>query len=433
MDGSFEMSNVSDGSRSRRVGHLPGPQWGPPLLARRDEESSASKRNVLREEPESVTRTREVLWQWCKLLENAAASEIMVNVCLPWMLCESVDGARQAPSDLSIGVLVLTLNLGGSFLEGVFKSTGLLSRALRQTSFSHQLVYISSRSFCDGFLNVVTSFPDVAVSACSISMATGNRSLGCLFCSLHLMAGVLCYRWGRLVGWRYVLTRWSSVVQFCRWWPLFMRSFILVVPPLVLIVPNLSGRSVPLDLTSPQSSGVEFQMVYDDVAVSLPPPLVGLFVGMCMSFFGAAAACLCCERCAEHKKSAARFLTNLTATVLMLLVQEVRPDSDVTSFILLKFTTSFCGALSTFSGAVSDVGDAYFGASPKERSPSGGWLPSLRCTINFIGHWCLMVVVMSFSFSSKMEEQVEPILLRQHKRHHFALEQEPTAWHLLVT
>lgn len=416
---------------------------------------------------------RERLLFWRAVLENAAASEVAVNVILPCFVCSRSDsGTWRAPSEAMLGGIVFALNLVGCFLEGFCKSTKLLSQTLRHTQAAHAVVFVASQGFSEGFLNVLTSFPDIAGSGGTIAVMSDSTSLGVGYCLSQVVGGILLYHWGRRTGWRSAQRHWGVVVRACRIWPLVTRGLVVIAFGLTLWLgppaaagevggslrssppPSLSSRrwsgvkppsiaervggALPLDLSEPDvmlSIGGT-RIVYDEFVFTFPPLALGLAVGVFMSFTGAAVAAVFCSMFfAERDRPAARLITNFAATGLTLWAQQSRSSGDALdrSFVLLKFATSFCGALSAFSGTIGDVTDAYMGSASEENTldralRAKGWLPWVSAAQNLLAHTALTLVVMWLSMSSVLE--VQPIVLQSDSGfQHWVRETEATPWH----
>lgn len=374
---------------------------------------------------------------WRLLVENAAASEVTVNVLLPWCLCEFHENSFRHLSETFLSFVVLALNLLGAFAEGFCKSTRLLSQPLRHSKPVHQLVFLTSQGFADGFLNVLTSFPDIAGSAATLALTYESLMLGTLYCVASMTLGVACYIWGRAAGRDAVKLSFRSVVTCCTVWPSFAR--LLVFGALALaFFPR--GHAVPLDLTQPELAGVEdVRFVYDEYAINwkLPPMVLGLSVGMFMSASGAACAAIFCDVLFEERaRPTARFLTNLVSTALVLAVRQVvLPDDAVkVSFIFVKFSASFCGALSAFSGTVGDVADLWLGSAQRESALQGerrGWLPRLTSLQNFLMHLGFLLLVMALNVRWADDVKPPPIVLQMRGRSRGWIRERPfSRWHV---
>jgi len=129
------------------------------------------------------TDQEELLAFWVSICENAAASEVAVNLFLPYFLCDVHSGELRPPSDFILNTLVLLLNLVSAYLEGFTKSARLLTQPMRKSRANHQLVFILSHGFSIGFLNVSSSFPDVGGGGSDIALATGSVLAGTFFCA----------------------------------------------------------------------------------------------------------------------------------------------------------------------------------------------------------------------------------------------------------
>lgn len=402
-------------------------------------------------------------WFWRSVIENAAASEVAVNVLLPFCVCARSKGRWRPPSDQLLGVLVLMLNLVGTFLEGFCKSTRLLSQTARRARASHQLVFISSQGMSEGFLNVLTSFPDIAESGSAIALSTQSMLLGVGYSALHMVGGLLCYRVGRAFGWRCAQRYWGAVILFCEVWPrigqalvLFAFGLLLLSGPLVAeaganavssTAPPGSGL-LPLDLTEPGLQGIGgARFVLDEVVFEVPPLALGLAVGVFMSASGAVIASVFVTALFdERQRPTARLLVNFLATAIVLLIPFLQPAdaSGPWSFLLTKFGTSFCGAISAFSGTLGDVNDAYLGSASEDSTlDSGGfaelkskpagqrpWLPFITGAQNLFAHWALVLVIMVSNFYQDAQEQQPPIILRLKGSANWIRVQEAPSWHV---
>mmetsp|Transcript_118793 Transcript_118793/g.378921 ORF Transcript_118793/g.378921 Transcript_118793/m.378921 type:complete len:472 (-) Transcript_118793:62-1477(-) len=409
--------------------------------------------------------SRERLQFWRSVLENAAASEVAVNVCLPCFVCAHRAGVWEAPSEAVLSSIVLVLNLVGCFLEGFFKSTRLLSQTMRRSQVANQLVFITSQGVSEGFLNVLTSFPDISGSAATVALSQGTVR-GVLYCIAQLLGGIAVYRLGRDVGWSCAQRHWPAVLRFCGFWPIFCRGLVLVsflamvvlgpgssAPPargggavgLAGVEASPGGASsspstLPLDLHAPHLQGLaNVRIVYDEYTFTVPPLALGLLVGIAMSASGAVVATLFCSVLfPESSRPFARFATNLAATVLTLLAQARVDPSDWRSFVVFKFATSFCGALSAFSGTVGDIVDAYWGSAAEETSvdrvmAKKGWLPLISAAQNLFAHLSLTLVVMFITMASDaVPREIFAVGAASTQLRPWIREQESFPWHLDV-
>lgn len=387
----------------------------------------------------SVPVAQERRWLWQSMVESAAASEAAINLFLPFCVCQrTASGSWTPPSAAILCSVVLALNLIGSFFEGFVKSTRLLTQTLRDTRAAHQLVFVTSQSVSSGFLNVVTSFPDIAESGSSVFLGTDSFSLCGLYCAAHMIGGMACYQIGRVAGWRCVQKHWSMTVRACRFWPVLNRSIVFAAVVLVTFRrPERGMGSLPLDLTQPGHPGIgDIRLSYsgDASSLTLPAAIAGLAVGIFMSASGAVTAALLVDVvCRTQARPAARLIANFAATLLVLFVPGGDGDG---SFVSLKFATSFCGALSAFSGTVGDVtetsfgteeensfGNGLFGGSsiPKggghNRSDADGqWhLPYVSAAQNIVAHTGLLLFAIFWDLRDEpAKAPLPPIIIHQH-------------------
>jgi len=307
---------------------------------------------------------------WLSVCENGAASEVVVNLWLPWFLSDVRGGVLHAPSDFAVNSAVLVLNLASAWMEGFSKSTRLLTQCLRRSRTAHQAVFVLAHGFSLGFLNVSSSFPDVGGGASDAALAVGSSVPGLLYILANLLGSLWFYKLGRSAGWRAVQRHWSGVLAFCRVWPFVVRGSLLASFVFVFVGPGSMGHDVPLDLGDPDIGGIEsVRLVYDEYVIHLPAQPLGLAFGIAMSILGCVAAAACSEFWpAEQQRSAARLAANFTSTAMVLIVQQMQTFWDPPSFMLMKFGSSFCGAFSAFSSTMGDIFDEVFGA-PEELTP----------------------------------------------------------------
>eukprot|EP00929_Paragymnodinium_shiwhaense_P031745 TRINITY_DN17718_c0_g1_i4.p1 TRINITY_DN17718_c0_g1~~TRINITY_DN17718_c0_g1_i4.p1 ORF type:complete len:379 (-),score=82.43 TRINITY_DN17718_c0_g1_i4:448-1584(-) len=254
-------------------------------------------------------------WLWRATIESAAGAEVFVNVCLPLLVCDrdAASGSFRPPSARFLCMLVLLFNFSGAFMEGFCKSARLLCQAGRRTKASQQLVFVMSHALAGGFLNVLTSFPDIAENGNDVIAATGSYTLGALFCLFHLVGGLALYRCGCLAGWQWTQRHWPDVVAVCAAVTWAFRGLLVMVVTLILW-PSLSslcgivnedalleGVAVPLDVSWPDHPGVESLRLAAGTRrtswlnAMLPAPLIGLGIGVFMSGAGAIAAAVFVE------------------------------------------------------------------------------------------------------------------------------------------
>jgi len=348
---------------------------------------------------------------WLSVCENGAASEVVVNLFLPWALSSVRAGVLHAPSDFTVNVAVLLLNLVSAYLEGWSKSARLLTQNLRRSRASHQMVFVLSYGISLGFLNVSSSFPDVGGGASDAALAMGSSVFGHLYIFANMLGSVLLYRAGRADGWRAVQARWNSVLVFCRVWPLLIRLTLVASFLFISIGPWSMGHDVPLDLGDPDVGGIDnVRLTYDEYVIHLPGQALGLAFGIVMSTLGCVAAVLCSEVWeGERRRCFARLVANFASTLVVLALQHIQYVSESPSFVLMKFGSSFCGAFSAFSGTIGDVYDDYFGAPDEDGAfdeiggggctfqNAGRWrgfTDALTGFQNFLFHWLMTVAIM---------------------------------------
>lgn len=378
---------------------------------------------------------QEVLAFWISICENAAASEVVVNLFLPYVLCDVRSGELHAPSDFVLNSLVLILNFASAYLEGFTKSTRLLTQSMRKTRSTYQLVFVLSHGFSIGFLNVSSSFPDVGGGGSDVALGTGSIMAGSMFVLLNMIGSIVLYKVGRTAGWRCMKNRWKEIVRFTLIWPTIVRVCILASFVLVILGPPCLGHDLPLDLGDPEMGGIEdVRFIYDGYMINLPRQPLGLAFGILMSTLGCIAATLLCDIWLEDQhRPAARLVANFLSTVVILVVQYWQNSGDQIGFMLMKFSSSFCGALSAFSSTIGDVYDECFGVAEEEssydkpiRGPKPARAPWISGLQNFVIHWLLTMAIMLFDFVTEPVE-LPPIVLDSRPRH-FANETLTVSW-----
>lgn len=339
---------------------------------------------------------------WFSVCENGAASEVVVNFMLPYLLCRFINGEITPPSNLTCNTVVLLLNLVSAYLEGFAKSTQLLSQHLWKTNASYRTIYLQAHGFSLGFLNVSSSFPDVGGGASDATLAWGSCFFGLLYISANMHGSMLVYKFGRDAGWQAMQRNWSRVLLFYRIWPYIVRASLIASLLFIIYGPASVGHNLPLDLTDPEVGGIEnVRLIYDEYVIHVPAQSAGLMFGIFMSTFGCVVAALSTEFFyEENHRCFARLMANLISTVAVLLVNYVQQDGSP-NFMLMKFSNSFCGAFSAFSSTIGDVYDDSYGA-PTEVSIMGslnGGKESngfaLTGAQNFLFHFLLTVIIMA--------------------------------------
>jgi len=375
---------------------------------------------------------------WIAMFENAAASEVAMNVCLPWLLCEAEGGIFKPPPRVTLNILVLIFNTLGSFAEGFFKSSRLLTQTLRSSKEGHNVVFNSSEGICSGFLNVFTSFPDVGDGGSNVVQDTESYLLGFTYCLANMIGGVACYKLGRTSGWQAAGTHWLPLVNFCRLWPYITRGLILAALFSTFLDSKSTGVNMPLDLTSPHLIGIDgVRLEWDEYEMQFSPSLMGLAFGIFMSASGSALGIICCDMLFhENARPAARLVANAISTVLVILVNHTMfVGGNEPVFVLIKFATSFCGALSAFSGTIGDVTDSYFEHSQDEHlcddKKRRRHAPLMSALQNFFSHLAMTVVVMLLGvYWASEAKTLPPIILGRPRRKRIAHTVSHTSWHV---
>lgn len=361
---------------------------------------------------------------WVAVCENAAASEVVVNLALPWCLCRQHEGTLNAPSDFTLNSLVLILNLFSSYLEGFAKSARLLTQTLRNTRKDHYRIFALSHAFSAGFLNVSSSFPDVGGGGSDVALATGSVLAGCLYILANMLGSLVLYRIGRLAGWRCMQRHSDAVTLFAQLWPIAVRTSVILAFSVVTLGSLSFSYEVPLDLNDPEIHGIDnVRFVYDEYEVHVPPQPLGLGFGIAMSALGCVVTVLVCEVLFEERlRVTARLAANFASTVIVLVLQQSQARRPTPSFVLMKFSSSFCGAFSAFSGTIGDVADDCFGCVAEEgmfdeglgkERPRESWVPSITGIQNFMFHWLLTVLIMMLGIYTG-PIQAPPIILKPH-------------------
>lgn len=372
-----------------------------------------------------TSRGQEQLSFWLSICENAAASEVLANFWLPFCICSVKQGTIKAPSDFVLNLVVLLLNLSSSYMEGFTKSTRLLSQTLRKSNSSHMLVFIASNGFSIGFLNVSSSFPDVGEGGRDIGFDQGNMAYGHLFIIVNFVGSILFYRWGRQQGWTCMQRQWTKIVSCCVHWPTFVRIIVVISFVFVVLGPSFYGYDVPLDLGDPQMDPTSFDNVdirYNQFMIHLPAIPFGLAFGILMSVLGCIAATLLSDVWFEDRhRPAARLVANFVSTVAVLFLEYVQSYRASPSFVLMKFSSSFCGAMSAFTGTIGDVYDECLGVAYEEGSyddpdeKADRTNPAISGMQNFIAHWIMTTAIMLFGVYTAGQDRppiLQPRVLR---------------------
>ncbi|CAE7272407.1 PLR1 [Symbiodinium sp. CCMP2592] len=177
---------------------------------------------------------------------------------------------------------------------------------------------------------------------------------------------------------------------------------------------------LPLDMAEPElRPSLVLRIPYRDwVLWECPPFALGLLCGILMSVAGAALATFFCgEFFSGGERPAARLFANVAASVLAYTARAIDAAVDcaegksaisgTSDFLRSKFVSSFCGALSAFSGTIGDIADVQFGSAAEDSilDSSTHEVPSKRRSqlqdisrmpglYNFLLHWVLTLLVM---------------------------------------
>lgn len=265
------------------------------------------------------------------------------------------------------------------------------------------MVFIEANGFSIGFLNVSSSFPDVGEGARDIGFAF-NMFLGHMFILVNMFGSILFYRWGRRAGWKGMQNYWPGILRFCTYWHLGLRCWLAASFAFVILGPAVYGYDVPLDLGDPEIPGPDEMAVYPEYSIHLPAVPAGLAFGIAMSILGCIVATVVSDVLfEEQKRIVARLVANFASTVAVLFLDQVQSRRKNPSFVLMKFSSSFCGALSAFTGTIGDVFDESFGVAYEESSyddeeevKRGKGTPLVTGSQNFIAHWFLTLMIMLF-------------------------------------
>eukprot|EP00435_Cladocopium_sp_Y103_P061207 s597_g22.t2 len=368
---------------------------------------------------------REIFWS--SLVESAAAAEVVLNLVLPSLVCSRHAGLWQPPSEWLLILLTLAMNLGGTFLEGFFKATRLLSQTIRWSQKDHLLVFVTAEAFSAGALSVATSFPGVSGSASGLPLGLNSLWFGAIFSLSNMLLGLLFYLWGSRTGRLCFKREWPAILRFAEAWQKFARATVLLAiflpmlgrPFISLVLRGESLPPLPLDMSEPElrPNLALPKLQYNGwVILECPPFIIGLLCGIVMSVCGAALATFFCGRFESHERPAARLLVNLAASLMAYTARGIDAAVDSAAgqnplrtsssdFLRSKFVSSFCGALSAFSGTIGDIADVQFGCAtedsmldtPEKRSskaPQLRGLSRIPAIQNFLLHWLLTLLVM---------------------------------------
>jgi len=253
---------------------------------------------------------------------SAVAAECAMNCLLPFIVLNTEKYATrtgaQPPSKYIVAASVLGFNFIGSYLQGRSKREND-----RLTGFSN------------GFLSVLTSFPDVGESASDIVGTTSSYHLGGFYCFAGMIVSALLYARGCLDS----QLSTENFINPTRWKT--NCTFVIIISIVVCSV----FPSVPTDFSRPD----------------IVPPIssiVGLIIATGMSATGAVMGTIVVEQCPQHDLWA-RLINNLASCVFVLWTRIRATQSGHLSFLMLKFMTAYCGALSNYSGTIGDIMEEY--------------------------------------------------------------------------
>lgn len=268
------------------------------------------------------------------------------------------------------------------------------------------MIFDTLGGFRGGFLSVLTSFPDISDAASDLIMETGgeNYHIGVSYCVFGVICGVLAYLYGgkeqnynSLVenGGKIVTqelrTRASyqqmgkstvtpansnsnrSLFISLRLYDLFVKA-IFAFTIIVVFVKNQ---------TPTNSNAIPTDLAYPHLKPPLSSPLLGLSLGCFFSALGAVVGEIIVRKASSgtvksaqvssnsnsnlsstshHNGVLARALNNALACALVfaarLLIFYDKSGAWDQSYILMKFMTCMCGALSAMSGTIADVCDS---------------------------------------------------------------------------
>jgi len=121
----------------------------------------------------------------------------------------------------------------------------------------------------------------------------------------------------------------------------------------------------------------------------------------------------------EDRRPAARLVANFASTICVLVLDQVQSYRISPSFVIMKFSSSFCGALSAFTGTIGDVFDEVFGAADEESSfdenqppRTGRRSPTITGAQNFTAHWFLTVSIMFVGVFSGSSDTAQSTILQ---------------------
>ena len=277
-----------------------------------------------------------------KIIEFSVVAECLMAFYIPLWFSMMFEGRVQP--HLVAAVVVAVFNLFGCFCEGIGKV--LEEDAWLESAKIASLTSKYSTGLRGGFLTVITSFPDIA--ECGKDMVNWSKIIviGIVYCWGVMIFGTYLYRQGRF----YAKTRRKDLTKtLLAIGPSSTQLCIgVVLLSVIFAVWNPSFLKIGAAKRPQGQTGFTFGF--------WTPELKELIAGMIFSAGGALCSFYLSEVLTD-KPVLGRFITNIVSIAMVVFVRFIYylAPSTVQSVVLAKFSTSFCGAASSFSGTIGDV------------------------------------------------------------------------------
>jgi len=330
-----------------------------------------------------------------RLCEFASGGECIASWLLPRVILILL---QLSPVTIDPGMgpvpLLVVLNVGGSFLEGATKFVeeheglaGDLAGSQAAGLGTFEVRFLSSL-FRNGMLSVLTSFPDMADAGAVLATLVSSSVFGVFLAASYVAAvmslGMLAYGQGMAWAARHAGGKLPGVLKnLCAWLPTGCVYLTILTVLAAMFAPELLEGETP------------------DGALGTFDECI---IGIAFSCLGAWAGWVVSEQDQLFQSPViVRLGCNAAATLFVLIARVLAwrsPPVGLYRTLLWKFQSSFCGALSSFSGTIGDVYDAVTHSADnakKEAEDQGKVSSKLRAVLglsNFGFHLVITVGLM---------------------------------------